>query len=662
MASRARRHAPRRFRTDFAEAQREAARQSAVLFVLFLGATVFLIGAYATFMVLGARAVLGEAPSPMLAGSFGLGLLVLMAVSGVRTYRRYDDPAALLDTLGARPLRADRADERQFRNVAEEVAVAACVPVPSLYVFDRGLGVNAVALGTLDHGAVAFTAAAVQGLDRDAMQALAAHQIGLLASGDARLHRRTAALLSALTLEAGRDALAAGLRALVMPRPASPDADDRPRESASTGLSDGMYALMLVGVALLLPLFYAFVWALSVAVVLAGLALVPLLGLALAPLLAHAAARQRAFRADALAIALTRYPAGLAAVLRSIEGSVTRGHAGLPRGRAIGAFFFTRPDTEPVLFRWLGPHPPIAERLRRVETDFDGVVENVSVDSLLRSPYETSAYGAPVEASPAPRPEIVEGLVAAALLLDTIPAAVRAQARDLYRAPALLLATLLPEHGDDNEALATIRSHLPDSLPGPDFVAQVAGLLPQVRHCSGAERLALAEIAMPAVQQLPLAAQAMLTRIALAVMRLDQVVSPVEYAILQVLRYGTTPGSPPSRSLPATQQRRAGGTVLAWAAHHGHARSDQAKAAYQRARASHLEAFPAELPDRPAWAAVDTALDLLRAAPLATRGLVMEAAQQCIAYDGVVTDAEAVVVRALALALGVPAVAPAPQV
>lgn len=649
----------RRFRTDFAEAQRAATLRGAVLLGLFLVATLLLIGAYVAFVVLGARAVLGEAPSPMLAGGLGLGLLGLMVASGVRTYRRYGDPLSLLDALGARPLRTDRADERRLRNVVEEVAVAACVPVPSLYVFDRGLGVNAVALGTLDRGVVAFTAAAVQGLDRDATQALAAHQVGLLASGDARLHRRTAALMSALTLEAGRDLVGAGLRALVTPKPEEAASPDEPAstEPTTSTLSTALYGLALVGVTLLLPLFYAFVWALSVAVVLAGLAVVPLLGLGLAPLLAHAVARQRAYRADALTIALTRYPEGLATVLRSIEGSVTRGHAGVLRGRAISTFFFTRPDTEPVLFRWLGPHPPIAERLRRVEESFDGTVERVAVTSLLRS-----SYDAPTEAPPAAMPEFVDGLVAAALLLDAIPQPLRSQAHDVYRAPALLLATLVPEHGDDAEALATLRSHVPEGLPGPDFVAQVAELLPQVRPCSGAERLALAEIAMPAVQQLPLAAQALLTRAALALTRLDQVVSLVEYAILQVLRYGTTAAPQSTRPLAPTQQRQVCGTALAWAAHYGHARSDQAQAAYQRSRAGHLDVFPAALPARPAWSNLDSALDTLRVAPMGTRTLVMDAVQQCITHDGHVTDAEAVVVRALALALGVPAVAPAPQV
>ena len=61
----------------------------------------------------------------------------------------------------------------------EEMAVAAGLPVPALYVLDREGGINAFAAGyTPGHSVVAVTRGALERLDRDELQGVVAHEPG----------------------------------------------------------------------------------------------------------------------------------------------------------------------------------------------------------------------------------------------------------------------------------------------------------------------------------------------------------------------------------------------------------------------------------------------------------------------------------------------------
>lgn len=652
---------PAVYRTDFEDARRVARRRGRFLIVVFVAAAGLIALSYTLFVRHGAELVFGALPSPgwtvMLCGA----LAALMGLSAARTYRGLGAPRELLEALGARPLQARGPEERRLRNVVQEVAVAACIPAPAVYVFDRALGVNAVAVGTLARGALAVTDPALRGLDRDALQAVVAHEIAHLATGDTHLNRITAALVSALTLRPVWAGVGRVVRALASASPTE-DApvrqhptdryplpkrlDVASREGASPDVSPTASGLMLVGLLLLLPFFYVVAWAAVVAVALAGLAVVPVLGALLAPLLAQAAARQREFHADALAVELTRNPAALARALRTVGGSVTRGHLRAGAQSPLQPFFFTRPDTEPVLSGWLGPHPPLAERVRRLERGFDGAFEPVSVAALIRPRHDRPEPAAPLD---------LGRLMEATLLLDAWPSALRDRLQEPRAAAAAFLACLVPEHHSEGEALgliATAAGRAP--AEAAEALAQVDAVLPMVRLRRGAERLALAEIAAPAVQRLSPPSRLAVARTAAALARLDTQVSLTEYAILQVLRFGTA-GPAGTVRMPAPHALRAAArTLLAWLAHHGHPQAAAAEEAYAAGRDGLPLDLDVVLPPRPSWGLLDRALDTLRAAPAPTRAALVRAGQRCVAHDGRVVEAEAVALRALALVLGVP--------
>ena len=97
--------------------------------------------------------------------------------------------------LGGVPVdrRTEDPGERRLVNVAEEMAIAAGLPVPALYVLPGEDGINAFAAGfTPDRAVVAVTRGALDRLDRDELQGVVAHEFSHVLNGDARLNVRLA--------------------------------------------------------------------------------------------------------------------------------------------------------------------------------------------------------------------------------------------------------------------------------------------------------------------------------------------------------------------------------------------------------------------------------------------------------------------------------------
>jgi len=87
---------------------------------------------------------------------------------------------------------------KQFVTVTAEMAIASRQSPPSLWVLPRERGVNAFILGDEERAALVVTQGALDALDRDALQALVAHEFAHLRNGDATLNMRTLVFLSGL--------------------------------------------------------------------------------------------------------------------------------------------------------------------------------------------------------------------------------------------------------------------------------------------------------------------------------------------------------------------------------------------------------------------------------------------------------------------------------
>lgn len=207
-------------------------------------------------------------------GSLGLGLIVALVA-------RFSGPGIVLALAHARE--ANHFEDQVLSNVVEEMAVAAGLPMPKVYVIDDP-SPNAFATGPdPEHGIIAVTTGLLRKLDRDELQGVIAHEMSHIRNYDIRF-------MTTVALIAGLIPLLADLfvRMQWFGGGRRNDRDDN--------RNDNQLAIifMVVGLVLsiLAPIFTA--------------------------LLEMAVSRQREYLADASAAELTRYPEGLARALHKI--------------------------------------------------------------------------------------------------------------------------------------------------------------------------------------------------------------------------------------------------------------------------------------------------------------------------------------------------------
>jgi heat shock protein HtpX len=258
----------------------------------------------------------------LVVGGLSCGVALLFALLG---YYSGDD--MVLAISGAREI--THTDDPQLFNVVEEMAIAAGVPVPKVFLINDPAP-NAFATGRdPKHAVVAITTGLRTKLNREELQGVIAHEMSHVRNYDIRLMLLLAVLVGSIVMLA--DLLWQALRF-----------GGGSRDSRGGG--GGLIVLVLVVVGILLAL--------------------------VAPLLAQiiqlAVSRQREYLADASAVELTRNPLGLASALRKIDAdpavlkSANRGTAHLYIANPIKKF-------EERAHTAFASHPPIADRIRRLE-------------------------------------------------------------------------------------------------------------------------------------------------------------------------------------------------------------------------------------------------------------------------------------------------------
>ncbi|MBM4370716.1 MAG: M48 family metallopeptidase, partial [Deltaproteobacteria bacterium] len=396
---------------DFFGHQDRARRSSGRLVILFSVAVAAVAGSIALL----AGLLLGrESGGGLDAGAFlGAGAATL-AVIGIGALLKTASLAAggrrVAEALGGRLVQAGAASpaERRLLNVVEEMALAAGVPVPLVFVLDAEPGINAFAAGrTPEDAAVAVTRGALETFSRDELQGVIAHEFSHILNGDMRLNLRLMGLLGgilALTV-IGRILLRAG--------------------SVSTGRrkKDGA-GLALVGL---------------------GLVVIGWVGVLAGRMIQAAVSRQREYLADASAVQFTRNPDGIGGALRKIRDVVTGSRVAAPAAAEASHMFFG-PVSAAFLF---ATHPPLDERIARVE----GL------------PLEELRAAAPPPPSAVSRGEVLAAGFAAAAAraagADLPPGSMESAARIAGRLPGPLRDAL----GNGLGAAATVSALLLDRDP-----------------------------------------------------------------------------------------------------------------------------------------------------------------------------------------------------
>jgi heat shock protein HtpX len=239
----------------------------------------------------------------------------------------------ILGVSGAKPI--EHGDDPELFNVVEEMAIAAGVPMPKVYLIHDSAP-NAFATGRdPKHGIVAITTGLREKLTRDELQGVIAHEMAHIRNYDIRLMLLMAVLVGTVVMLS--DFFWQILRF---------GGGSRRRSSSRDSKDGGGNIIMIV--------------LLVIAIILAIIAPI------LAAIIQMAVSRQREYLADASAIQFTRYPQGLANALRKIDGdhevleAANRGTAHLYIANPIKKF-------EARANSVFSSHPPIAERIKRLE-------------------------------------------------------------------------------------------------------------------------------------------------------------------------------------------------------------------------------------------------------------------------------------------------------
>jgi heat shock protein HtpX len=267
-----------------------------------------------------------------------LGIVLTIVASGVAWYTYKTGPEKVLWATGAQELIDPQTDsERQLANVVDEMAIAAGVPRPRLWIVPDD-DPNAFATGHDPRDAhVAVTRGLLQICSRDELQAVIGHELGHVKNLDVRLMTTLAALIGAVLLV--REGMGRTMR----------HGGRLPVRGGGRRSKDAGPLL-----AILLAL-----WVISWIIA-------PLV----TQLLALAVSRGREYLADAMSAQFTRNPLALASALEKIEGAaapttaIKRGAAHLCIADPLGRRFTNR---EGWLADRLATHPPMSMRISRLK-------------------------------------------------------------------------------------------------------------------------------------------------------------------------------------------------------------------------------------------------------------------------------------------------------
>ncbi len=238
------------------------------------------------------------------------------------------------ESLGGKPIEQGTAstNEQQLLNIVEEMAIAAGLPVPPVYLLPE-TSINAFAAGFNDNDAViGVTRGTLERLSRDQLQGVIAHEFSHILHGDMRLNLHLITILAGIIFisQSGKFILYS--------------------TSRSRSRNKGVAPVLGLGL---------------------GLIVIGSIGTLFGSLIKAAVSRQREFLADASAVQYTRNPSGIANALKVIAGSSAGSSVASPGASECSHLFFGDAIFARA-FGFLSTHPPLDIRIQRIEPHWDG--------------------------------------------------------------------------------------------------------------------------------------------------------------------------------------------------------------------------------------------------------------------------------------------------
>jgi len=541
--------------------------------------------------------------------------------------------AAVAEMLNGRPIAPDTRDfnEKRLLNVVEEMAIASGTPIPKVFVLDEEEGINAFAAGFSPKDAViAVTHGALTQLNREELQGVVGHEFSHILNGDMRLNIRLIGVLHGILLIA--------ITGYFLFRILGSTSSGSSRDKKGNPLA----ALVLLGLAMMI---------------------IGYIGVFFARLIKSAVSRQREFLADASSVQFTRNPSGLSDALKKIGGLAAGSRLAASSAEAASHLYFANGIASPFL-SLLATHPPLEERIRRLDPQFKAELTTPTSSSEL-----LSAQVAGLSATPPPIPSISPsqivnqaGTLTAANLLNTkdsleaIPVALRNAAHTPVMAQAVIYAVLLDLRTDFRQKQL---DYLGQQVAS-ELCLDIATLWEELKTLPPASRQPLVEIAIGSLKHLDPSQYPAFRKNLMALVSADSEVSLFEYMVLRmVLRHLDTQfglAKPVKMRITSfdtlASEIAAVLSALAW---FGASAPDRAEQSFH---AGCHELGPLKLSFLPAGDAslnnMDKALDRLAETTPPLKQKLVAACVAAISADGTVTLEESEALRAVANALDCP--------
>ncbi|MHB1616263.1 MAG: M48 family metallopeptidase [Metallibacterium sp.] len=668
---------------DFFAHQADARRHSRRMVVLFVLAVLAIVAAVDAliFVVFGLASSNpdGSVQVPLqtlIAVSLGV-IGVIALASMYRSASLRGGGGAVARGLHATPVPPDTNNPawRRLRNVIEEVAIAAGVPVPEIYVLEQEPGINAFAAGySPSDAAICVTQGCLETLNRDELQGVIAHEYSHVLNGDMHLNIRLMGVVFGIVVLSviGRQLLNAAFWT-----------GGSIGVGGGRGRRDNGNALWAIGLGLL---------------VIGGI------GVFFARLIKASVARSRETLADASAVQFTRQTTGISGALKKIGALEVGSQFTQVHGEEVSHMLFGEGHNWSALF---ATHPPLEQRIRALEPGFN-VAEFELIakrwQSLVRSPHgddpRASATGlmpreilmatvtgvavvsgaapavavAPILSSASlpsvdTRTPIAAAAVAAqvgqadhadfaaaAQVRNAVPDELIAAARAPQQALPLVLALALAMEGAARAQQAQL---IAQAFAAP--VAEAVGVLaPAVARLHPLTRLPLAAMAFPALRRQPRAEIEKLIATLAQMAHADGEVALDEYCLATLVRVQALDALDPARGFVAGSRKLIDCKdqallVLALLAEFGHDDAAGAARAFQLGVQEMLPDLGASYAPPGDWQAqLDAALAQLDQLAPAGKELLVRGLTRAVREDGQVRVAEAELLRVVCAALHCP--------
>ena len=236
--------------------------------------------------------------------------------------------AMILSAANAHEIKPDNKEHREIFRSVENVALAAGLPIPRVYIIDDN-SLNAFATGrTPNDASVALTRGIIKKLDKLELEGVIAHEMAHIGNRDIRLDML-------LITGIGVTAFIADMlwRNVMYSRHSSSD-DNSQNNSAAI--------LMMVWLAFMV------------------------FNIVITPLLRMAVSRNREYAADATGAYITRNPAALATALQKISGDARV--ESMDSIKSMAAICIANPGRRDLAGELMATHPTISKRIARLNS------------------------------------------------------------------------------------------------------------------------------------------------------------------------------------------------------------------------------------------------------------------------------------------------------